>query len=48
MGETLKCYIFLWIGSLLIEAGDIGILNRGTMISHELRQCVSLGDPKDM
>ena len=23
----------------------IGILNRGTMISHGLRQCVILGDP---
>ena len=34
MGETLKCHIFLWIGSLLIEAGDIGILNIGTMISY--------------
>ena len=49
MGETLKwSYIFIWIGSLLMETGDIGIFNRGTIISHELRQCVPLGDPKDM
>ena len=48
MGETLKWSHILMIGSLLIEVGGNRFINRDTMISHGLRQCVPLGDLKDM
>ena len=51
MGETLKwSYIpyGLWIVSLLMEVGAIGILNIDTMISHRINIMYSLGDPNNM